>query len=289
MTNTRRLADPTRSSPRSQRQRATANAALDSPTSKRTTRATRTQNQSSELKAKVFEEENTPSLPDRNEEIEAGVTEAISPAQPEETTPKKLEHRKKVKQATEDSRDQEPQVDEVSPNAKRNPKVEEEDQELADPHINGDTPKTAKRKRTIKTERAEIGVGAPSPQKTKRKRATEAEIGVAAEDKVSPKQAGRKTKVEEEDDKAEEGADGQKKIKRRRKTKEEKEEEAMPLAARTEKLRMFIGAHVSSAKGRSLLIYRVELELSFQYKSRSPQFSHQLRSYWVNSLHVLQT
>ena len=289
MTNTRRLADPTRSSPRSQRQRAAANAAVDSPTSKRTTRATRTQIKSSELKAKAFKEENSPSLPDRNEELEAGVTEEVSPAQPKEITPKKLEHPKKIKQETEDSRNQEPQVDEISPNAKRNPKVEDEDQELAGPHINGDIPKTAKRKRTVKTEKAEIGVGKPSPQKTKRKRVTEAEIGVAAEDKVSPKKGGRKTKVEEEDEKAEEGAEGQKKIKRRRKTKEEKEEEAMPLAARTEKLRMFIGAHVSSAKGRSLLICRVALELRFQYKSRSSQFSHQLRSYWVNSLQVLQT
>ena len=37
--------------------------------------------------------------------------------------------------------------------------------------------------------------------------------------------------------------------KRHRKTKEEKEAEAMPLAARTNGLRMFIGAHVSCAKG----------------------------------------
>lgn len=39
------------------------------------------------------------------------------------------------------------------------------------------------------------------------------------------------------------------KIKRKRRTKEEKEGEAMPLAARTLGLRMFIGAHVSCAKG----------------------------------------
>lgn len=289
MTNTRRLADPTRSSPRSQRQRAAANAVVDSPTSKRTTRATRTQNKTTGLEAKVVEVEHRHSLPDRNEELEASVTEEVSPAQPKEITPKKLKHRKEIKQETEDSRDQEPQDDEISPNAKRNPKVEEEDQGLADPHINGDIPKTAKRKRTVQTEKAEVGVGEPSPQKTKRKKAAETEIDQAAEDKVSPKKAGRKTKVEEEDEEAEEGAEGQKKIKRRRKTKEEKEEEAMPLAARTEKLRMFVGAHVSSAKGRSLLIYRVALELKFQYKSRSSQFSQQLRAYWVTSLQVSQT
>ncbi|KAI9838510.1 MAG: hypothetical protein M1837_002435 [Sclerophora amabilis] len=41
------------------------------------------------------------------------------------------------------------------------------------------------------------------------------------------------------------------KSKRRRKTKEEKEAEAMPLAARTTGLKVYIGAHVSSAKGPS--------------------------------------
>lgn len=42
------------------------------------------------------------------------------------------------------------------------------------------------------------------------------------------------------------------KRKRRRKTKEEKEAEAMPLAARAVGLRMYVGAHVSAAKGWSL-------------------------------------
>lgn len=40
------------------------------------------------------------------------------------------------------------------------------------------------------------------------------------------------------------------KVKRKKKTKEEKESEAMPLAARTQGLRMFVGAHVSAAKGQ---------------------------------------
>ena len=40
-----------------------------------------------------------------------------------------------------------------------------------------------------------------------------------------------------------------KKARRRRKTKEEREAEAMPLAVRTKGLKMFIGAHVSCAKG----------------------------------------
>lgn len=43
--------------------------------------------------------------------------------------------------------------------------------------------------------------------------------------------------------------DNNKKVKRKRKTKEEKEAEAMPLATRSSGLRMFVGAHVSAAKG----------------------------------------
>ena len=52
-------------------------------------------------------------------------------------------------------------------------------------------------------------------------------------------------------DEEEKEEEGPKKIKRRRKTKEEKEAEAMPLASRTNGLQMFIGAHVSCAKGQS--------------------------------------
>jgi hypothetical protein len=51
----------------------------------------------------------------------------------------------------------------------------------------------------------------------------------------------------EEDDQVVSGAP--QKTPRKRKTKEEKETEAMPLAARTRGLRMFIGAHVSIAAG----------------------------------------
>lgn len=45
------------------------------------------------------------------------------------------------------------------------------------------------------------------------------------------------------------------KASKKRKTKEEKELEAMPLRARTQGLRMFVGAHVSAAKGRLLLYF----------------------------------
>lgn len=65
---------------------------------------------------------------------------------------------------------------------------------------------------------------------------------------------GKKTVTEEQDVAAEEVVDGNPtKAKRKRKTKEEKEAEAMPLAARTTGLKMYLGAHVSSAKGPSSL------------------------------------
>ncbi|KAI9812050.1 MAG: hypothetical protein M1827_004943 [Pycnora praestabilis] len=52
----------------------------------------------------------------------------------------------------------------------------------------------------------------------------------------------------EEKDQPEEG-ETPRKAKKKRKTKEEKEAEAMPIAVRTTGLKMFIGAHVSAAKG----------------------------------------
>ncbi|KAI9761684.1 MAG: hypothetical protein M4579_000918 [Chaenotheca gracillima] len=70
----------------------------------------------------------------------------------------------------------------------------------------------------------------------------------------------RKVKSEESEDEKETAGDRteaksdgpvKEKPKRRRKTKEEKEAEAMPLAARTTGLKMFIGAHVSSAKAQT--------------------------------------
>lgn len=59
----------------------------------------------------------------------------------------------------------------------------------------------------------------------------------------------QKRKLEEITIKGEEGKDSPGKSKRKRKTKEEKEAETMPLAARSTGLRMFVGAHVSAAKG----------------------------------------
>lgn len=89
--------------------------------------------------------------------------------------------------------------------------------------------KKIKRKRTSKTEKGgEVGEGTVTPNKSKRK---------------------RKAKDQRGDEEGNQDADIPKKPKQKRKTKEEKVAEAMPIAARTPGLNMFIGAHVSSAKG----------------------------------------
>lgn len=103
------------------------------------------------------------------------------------------------------------------------------------------------------------GVSRHNPQnpakQTSKKEKSKADVEAQAKtSETSP----QKTKVEEttidEEEKTEEKKeDSLEKSKRKRKTKEEKEAESMPLAARSTGLRMVVGAHVSSAKGRSLI------------------------------------
>ena len=126
-----------------------------------------------------------------------------------------------------------------------------------------------------------------SPSKSKRKRKEqinkkeeEEEVEESLAEAESAKTAKRqrktkKEKVEEKDEDEVGEEDTPKKVKRKRKTKEEKEAEAMPLAARTTSLRMYIGAHVSSAKG-SFWPHRwaVVLELIENRITRSAQRGH---------------
>ncbi|KAJ5297801.1 hypothetical protein PENANT_c012G02877 [Penicillium antarcticum] len=63
---------------------------------------------------------------------------------------------------------------------------------------------------------------------------------------AAPKGKPKKSPAKKE---ATEDADSTKPVKKARKTKKDQEAEAMPLAARTQGLRMFVGAHVSAAKG----------------------------------------
>lgn len=109
------------------------------------------------------------------------------------------------------------------------------------------------RKRAIKVEGVVVD---PTSKNSSRKRKIEklsieevekAEIPEDVEGiEAKPKQ--KKTKREEN---IEDGGDLPEKPTRKRKTKEEKVSEIMPLAARTNGLKMFVGAHVSSAKGPS--------------------------------------
>lgn len=128
-------------------------------------------------------------------------------------------------------------------------------------------PQRLQRKRTTKKDnignivelRSEGQKIKTSLRKTKAKEITVKEEETPEEEEKSPQKKTRKRKFEkttvkkeEEDD--EEGKTGKEEItqgkpSRKRKTKEEKEAEAMPLAVRTKGFRMFIGAHVSAAKG----------------------------------------
>lgn len=115
------------------------------------------------------------------------------------------------------------------------------------------------RTKTEESVKVEEVVGATeikSPNTTSRKRKIE-KLSIEEEEKVEiskdvdiptkPKQR-KKTKREED---IKEGEERLEKPTRKRKTKEKKESEVMPLAARTSGLKMFVGAHVSSAKGPS--------------------------------------
>lgn len=105
---------------------------------------------------------------------------------------------------------------------------------------------------------------------------TKAAIGVKSD--TSPKKIPKKSKTKSHDDDEEEEEEAgdpasegatPKKTKRKRKSKEEKEAEAMPLAARATGLRMFLGAHVSGAKGACLEVERTRLYIVGDRKSDS--------------------
>ena len=153
---------------------------------------------------------------------------------------------KRKREGTTQSTDQ--SRGEISKKAKRSAKLkeekeEEEDEEASNSHPAQVTPKKSKRKAEPKEEELVPGRDESSKdlQTSLAKRKSKAAI------KQEPLDVG-----DEEDRDSTEGESAKpKKAKRKRKTKEEKEAEAMPIAARTTGLKMFIGAHVSSAKGWS--------------------------------------
>lgn len=133
-------------------------------------------------------------------------------------------------------------------------------------HDNAGGKKLAKPPETTEKEIGKHSKGTTPDQnlqnsKKSKKRAIKTKTTIVQAEKIDPKSEEdipKKTK-NQNPPKEEEGAvandDGSsKKTKRKRKTKEEKEAEAMPLAIRTKGLQMFIGAHVSIAKGNSSLL-----------------------------------
>ena len=126
-------------------------------------------------------------------------------------------------------------------------KREKQDEKEQGPQIDTVDLDTTRRKPVAKVEEKTSVESRPSPKKTKRKRSVSEEKPVV-NGAISPSKTKQKAKTKTEEETDEDG-ESLKKVKRRRKTKEEKEAEAMPLATRTVGLRMFIGAHVSCAKG----------------------------------------
>ena len=118
---------------------------------------------------------------------------------------------------------------------------------------------TTRRVKTDISNRPEVGDGRRiNDRPTTKRQATRKREGAPVikpeeELETTPGKDSKQSKVKKElgEDVVQEAtaADTSKKVKRRRKTKEEKESEAMPLAARTSGLQMFVGAHVSGAKG----------------------------------------
>ncbi len=117
-------------------------------------------------------------------------------------------------------------------------------------------------KETVKVEAGadvvEEGAGVKGSKRSRRQVKTSIET-IETEDEglesEVPKKSRRSKKAEVASDSVQEGEPvdkSPKKTTRKRKSKEEKEAEAMPLAARTTGLKVFIGAHVSAAKGPSV-------------------------------------
>lgn len=124
----------------------------------------------------------------------------------------------------------------------------EEDQKTDETQVNGKTPRSPKRKKITQVNEVEATIREPSDKKSQRGK-TEINEEETVEGEASPSKAKRKTKVKEEVEQLDENGEPIKKVIRKRKTKEEKEADAMPIATRSNGLRMFIGAHVSCAKG----------------------------------------
>ncbi len=243
------LNHPPRSSPRPRRQAPGANTStVESPLSKISQKNPSTTG-TNLLPVGDSLEKGTPTRSHKRMKIEAvnGTAKPLSPAA--ETNPSKQNFQIPTKQ--EEQEEEEARgariTDKVVKKTSRKREVDEKE-EINETQANGRAPQSSKRKKPTRIDEVEAEVSEPSAKRTKRKQ-IEVNKEEEADSEASPAKRMRKTKVEEEEGKLEENGEAIKKITRKRKTKEEKEAEAMPIAARSNGLRMFIGAHVSCAKG----------------------------------------
>ena len=250
MTASGSITDTPRSSPHSQRRKTAANPPIETPSRVTSAEEARTLQKPSHLSNGTSEQE-TPASSRKRPKTEAVIAREELQGRANNGSPQKSRNRKKIQQeeALEEIPEEEQCEEHTAPTKiGRKHKIKEEEEEV-ELQVDGKSPRKAKRKRTTETKEAKIKESGTSPKKTKRKVAELEEEAVDGE--PTPKKAQRKKKVKQEEVEEEEEEGGPKKIKRKRKTKEEKEAEAMPLASRTNGLQMFIGAHVSCAKGQS--------------------------------------
>ncbi|KAL9125219.1 MAG: hypothetical protein Q9217_005537 [Psora testacea] len=206
------------------------------------------------------------------EPSKSAATPRSTPKKPPETqtdgaTAPVTPNRKKSKSRTAQKQETEEADEAETVKARKSSRRKREVEQIEERAVTeGTTSGSAKRQKTaVAKEKDEIKK--PLLRKTKHKISLEVEEEINVGTEASPVRTKKETKVKEEFDEqtvtsarktqtkskvigeAEVDEGGEKKVKRRRKTKEEKEAETMPLAARTNGLRMFIGAHVSGAKG----------------------------------------
>lgn len=133
-----------------------------------------------------------------------------------------------------------------------------------------------RRERTIKEESVkiveivgttEVESSKPTSRRRKIEKLTIEDLEKSKDDERVPTKF-KQIKKRKREENTEEGGERPEKPTRKRKTKEEKESEIMPLAARTNGLKMFVGAHVSSAKGPSSKCFNSRASRSIYLRRR---------------------
>ena len=246
MTAPESVTDTPRSSPRSQRRKTAANPPIEPPSLITPAEEARTPYRPSHF-SNGTSEQAKPASSRKRPKTEAVIVKEELQGTAENGNPRKSRQQKKIQreEAQGKIREEGSREEHTSPTKIVRNKIKDEEVGL---QVDGESPRNRKRKRTTESKEANITESGTSPKKTKRRVAEHEEEAIDGE--PTPRKAQRKEKVKQEEAEEKEEEEVPKKIKRKRKTKEEKEAEAMPLASRTNGLQMFIGAHVSCAKGQ---------------------------------------